>query len=76
MFFTIILGFAMGSTGTLLKYDLFPTISRLWARNLHSLLSLSFSIVLAVMVITGLILFLYPYHIKYKSGNNKNSKVK
>lgn len=66
----VVLSLIMGSTGMVMKYPFlsgtFSFINPDAARTLHNNLSSYFAIVLFLMAITGLIMFLQPYLLKWK----------
>jgi hypothetical protein len=55
----------MGGTGTLMKYPSFfsslPFIDLGLMRAVHNMMSIYFSIVLSLMMLTGLYMYLFPY---------------
>jgi hypothetical protein len=61
----VILGFPMSITGAVMKYpQLFPFMDYSLARQTHNTISGLFSPVLAIMSVTGLFMYLYPFLIK------------
>lgn len=57
----VILGIVMMGSGYMMKQNSYLILSPGGIRSVHNTASLFFSIILGVMIITGLYLFLFPY---------------
>lgn len=67
----VALGLAMTITGIFLRYPafaekIFPSLNLTLVRFLHNKLSVFFTITLALMSLTGLVMYLYPIILKRK----------
>jgi len=70
----VIFGLLMMGTGLILKYPKFGEVLGLdWepVRYLHNQLSTYFAIVLAIMILTGLVMYIYPL---LKQRSNKQGQ--
>jgi hypothetical protein len=61
----LVLGLIMMGTGTTMKYSEFflttmPFINLFAMRNIHNLVSVIFSIVFIIQLVSGIVLFLFP----------------
>lgn len=74
------LGAAMAGTGIMLKYPvtsagLLPGLSLGLVRFIHSTLSTAFSVVLVLMIATGLVMYVIPWIQKRRSQSIKPALV-
>ena len=65
LFAMVALTMIMGGTGTMMKYPSFfssiPFVDLALMRAVHNMMSIYFSIVLSLMMLTGLYMYLFPY---------------
>lgn len=69
----VIIGFFMMSTGLTMKYPEISPFNPKQARILHNALSNYFALILAVMMLTGLIMYITPWLLKrFRKDNITN----